>query len=162
MVVVTMIMDVIGNINNSLEERYRVLKRLGVAGTSQILIAKDRKTTSDVVIKVFNGICVPREVQVLQKLCHPTIVSIYDSFPSKTTGTYNLVMPMLGKREMDLFEFIEEHGPLSESVIAHIFAQLVSASIYLHQTGSIAHCDIKVVSFSLYCIITFIYISYVG
>ena len=139
------------NINTVVEDSYRVLKRLGAATSSQLLIARHRKTNQDVVIKVFNGTSVPREVETLRKLSHPSIVSLYQSFAT-SSGTYCMVMPMLGRREMDLFEFIEEYGPLNESVISHIFAQVVSAIIYLHSCG-IAHCDIKVPNVQIFTLL---------
>lgn len=126
-----------------IEDRFRVMKRLGAATNSQILIAKDRQSGQDVVIKVFNGTSVPHEVQVLYSLCHPSIVSIYQTF-STQNGTFCMAMPMLGKREMDLFEYVEECGPLPEKSVISIFSQLLSAIIYLHHHKLIAHCDIKV------------------
>jgi serine/threonine protein kinase len=140
-----------------ISDRYRLLKQLHAATHSQILIAKHRQSDTEVVIKVFEdgaaNMC-PKEVELLKKCEHPGIVPVFDAFPDTQTGWYCLVMPMVGRRAVDLFDYIEEYGPLQEEVIVTIFKQLLSAIIYLHKDQSVAHCDIKVCVFYIFLCIS--------
>lgn len=127
-------------------DRFRLLKRIANAASSpsQIMVAEERTTGACYIIKAFNnGAAEPEECRIIRSLAHqhPNIVNVHDCFACGTS--FYMVMPMMGRREMDMFEFIEEHGPLGEDLIVYILRQLTDAIIYLHRRG-VAHCDIKV------------------
>lgn len=110
---------------------------------------------------------VPKEVYILSKFAHEGMISLLDYFDHK--DYIYIVMELFGyewedsgtqldnfndkiqsqipltikqKSPIDLFEFIERSGRLSERQASHIMKQVVSVIQYLH-SNSIIHGDIK-------------------
>lgn len=79
-----------------------------------------------------------RELDVVQGLSHPNIVTLEQVYESKSSA--HMVMEelqggqLLGKLQMS--------GPCSESEAASIASQLLQATAYLHEQ-QLVHCDIK-------------------
>ncbi|KAF2359447.1 Protein kinase domain [Trinorchestia longiramus] len=86
-----------------------------------------------------SGRRVPLEVAILTSLDHPNIVSVLDVFDNH--DYVQLVMEKFGAG-LDLFEFIERDPVLDDALAAYIFAQLVSALVYLRSVG-VLHRDVK-------------------
>eukprot|EP01002_Notosolenus_urceolatus_P010817 NODE_382_length_2135_cov_14.927133_g306_i0.p1 GENE.NODE_382_length_2135_cov_14.927133_g306_i0~~NODE_382_length_2135_cov_14.927133_g306_i0.p1 ORF type:complete len:657 (+),score=112.30 NODE_382_length_2135_cov_14.927133_g306_i0:120-2090(+) len=79
-----------------------------------------------------------REVHLMEKLDHPNVVRVIESFD--TTDEFCMVLEMVSGG--DFFEHIMKYKALSESVAKGICYQLASALSYLH-AQNICHRDLK-------------------
>ena len=79
-----------------------------------------------------------QEVRLLQSLHHPNIVAVVDVCYDE-----NLIYLLLEYcSNGELFQYIVEHGRLNGPLCQKVFANLVSALVYLH-SRDIAHRDLK-------------------
>ena len=79
-----------------------------------------------------------REIDIHRKLIHQNIAQVYEVH--EENDKMYIFMEYCSRGE--LFDDINEYGPLSETRARKIFKQIYSAVCYLHQ-NSIAHRDIK-------------------
>lgn len=79
-----------------------------------------------------------REVEIIQGLAHPNIVTIFDH------GTHGelLYIAMELLEGVDLSDYLKEHGPLSQGKIYRFSEQILQALCVAHRRG-IVHRDIK-------------------
>ncbi|KAE9403110.1 kinase-like protein [Gymnopus androsaceus JB14] len=82
---------------------------------------------------------VSREIQILQKLSHPNICFLKDTFILEE-GKLILVLELI--QGGDLLEYILSNAGTSEEMAQHITYQLCLALSYVHSLG-IAHRDLK-------------------
>ena len=83
------------------------------------------------------------EVEMQQKMSHESIVEVRDVFEDKDY-LYVVLELMQGGDLLDrLLDRIEAQQPYTESEVRVIFAQLLGAIKYLHQSRGITHRDIK-------------------
>ena len=126
--------------------RYRILERLGAGGMGEVYRARDQHLERDVAIKILSPGSLAdeqarrrfrKEALVLSKLDHPNVASIYD-FDTQQ-GIDMLVSEYIPG------ETLTERlagGPLPESEILLLAAQLVEGLMAAHQKG-IVHRDLK-------------------
>ncbi|XP_009908612.1 testis-specific serine/threonine-protein kinase 2 [Dryobates pubescens] len=81
----------------------------------------------------------PREIEALRRLSHPSIVKTYEIFEA-SSGKVFIVME-LGERG-DLLNYIRATGAMKEDVACVAFQQLASAIKYCHDL-ELAHRDLK-------------------
>ena len=79
-----------------------------------------------------------REIDLLQKLNHINIASVYEIFENK--DNYYIVMEYCSRGE--LFNYIVSKRRLNEDEAAYFFYQLINGLEYIHSIG-ISHRDIK-------------------
>ncbi len=130
--------------DNIVEGRYKVNFELGRGGTSVVYLVRDLRLERDVALKVLSEATqnmarrFKREMQVLAKLRHPSLVPVYD-FSESEEGLYYTMQYLPGGT---LKEMLQKKGKLSNSEIANVILPILDAVDYIHQQGVI-HRDIK-------------------
>eukprot|EP00054_Salpingoeca_dolichothecata_P015374 m.88562 g.88562 ORF g.88562 m.88562 type:complete len:479 (+) comp21462_c0_seq4:232-1668(+) len=81
---------------------------------------------------------IKREIQILKLFRHPHIIKLYQVISSPTD--LFLVMEFVSGGE--LFDYILEHGKLSENQARHFFQQILSGVHYCHR-HRVVHRDLK-------------------
>ena len=130
---------------------YRILRSLGEGTFAKVkrkfyIVAIHRKTNQTVAVKIIKPSVtdkqklskVKQEAKILSSFNHPHILRVYE-FIECEEG-YFLVMEYLQGGE--LYDYIVQHGKLSEDQSRLIFQQLIHALDYCHHHG-VAHRDIK-------------------
>jgi formylglycine-generating enzyme required for sulfatase activity len=134
------------NTGEVLQNRYRIVKKLGEGGFGAVYRAwdvnlerpraiKENLDTSNKAQRQFK-----REAQILDKLVHPNLPRVIDHFIIPGQGQY-LVMDFV--EGQDLAEMMQ-NGPLPESRVLPWVIQVCDALSYLHaQNPPVIHRDIK-------------------
>ncbi len=130
-----------------LNERYRIIRKIGSGGMADVYLAKDTILERDVAIKALRSEYVndsefttrfDREAQAATSLIHPNIVSIYDV--GEEGDILYMVMEYIDG--LTLKEYIQRNGPIEVSEAVDIMKQIVSAIAHAHD-NDIVHRDIK-------------------
>lgn len=119
--------------------RYRLEKRVGGGGMSDVYTATDLKMPRTLAVKVFRfGTSKnwKRETQAIAGLDHRNILKIYDADHDDAAQVDYIVMQWLSGGALD----VTKSYPLSE--VASIIKQLADALQYAHNKG-IIHRDVK-------------------
>jgi eukaryotic-like serine/threonine-protein kinase len=128
-------------------DRYKIIKKIAVGGTSDIYIATDIKLNRQVAVKLLtrsdagNRTFVAKfkkEAQILAKLSDPHIVSVYDW--GEFEGSYYICMEYV--KGQNLKEIIERKGIIDPKSAAIYAIQICKALEVAHQNNLI-HRDIK-------------------
>ncbi|TPX59951.1 hypothetical protein PhCBS80983_g02100 [Powellomyces hirtus] len=146
------------------DAEYRLIRRLGAGGHSTVKLASRVSDSSLVVCKFIQKSSVwhwvtdphtrrriPLEVHVMQQLTksqqqygaegvHAGIIRYIDFY--NMDPQFVIVMEYLGEDWVDLYDYVEEFGPVELDKCRHIFGQVVETVEYLHWTGFV-HNDIK-------------------
>ncbi len=130
-----------------LNNRYRIVKRIGGGGFADIYRAWDLNLGRVCAIKQ-NQESTPaaqqqfeQEAMILAKLSHPHLAGVFDYFTIPGQGQY-LVMDFI--EGQDLQEMLEQSGPLPLGQALAWIAQVCNALEHLHtQTPPVIHRDIK-------------------
>lgn len=132
--------------SNTLNNRYRLDKKIGEGGFAHVFLATDLLLGRQVAVKVMEESQIKdkellarfhKEAQAIAALDHANILQIYDFGVVK--GTPYIVMPYIsGGSLADLMK----QGPLTFDEIGVYLDQIGSALDYAHQHG-IVHRDIK-------------------
>lgn len=134
-------------INTLIADRYKLIKKIAVGGTSDIYIATDIKLKREVAIKILarsddgNRSFVAKfkkEAQILAKLNDPHIVSVYDW--GEFEGSYYICMEYIKGR--NLKDLIERKGIIDPKAASIYAIQICKALEVAHQNNLI-HRDIK-------------------
>lgn len=80
-------------------------------------------------------------MRVFNKHEYPKAVEYIEHF-HLGSGKYVIVMEYLGEEWCDLYDYIENHGPVREDHAKEIFGQIVRSVEYMHWLGFL-HNDIK-------------------
>nr|XP_021000407.2 testis-specific serine/threonine-protein kinase 1-like [Parasteatoda tepidariorum] len=127
------------------EEGFEMGEVLGEGSYSVVRAATYKKT--DIAVKVidrakvshdFSSKFLPREVEILSKIKHKSIISVIKIF-NYPTKVY-IFMEYLPRG--DLLQHLREDGSLGEKKSKHYFKQMVGALQYLHGQN-ITHRDLK-------------------
>ncbi|MFI5234694.1 MAG: serine/threonine-protein kinase [Gemmatimonadales bacterium] len=134
--------------NQVLEDRYRVVKKLGEGGMSYVYLAVDLTTTQTVAIKVLSPKLssdsgsaerLKREASLAMRLNHPNVCSIHQ-LGNTADGLLFLVMPFLSG---ELLSDRENRGgpmPVEEGIV--LLAQMCRGLEHAHSL-EIIHRDLK-------------------
>ncbi|MEQ2219046.1 hypothetical protein XENOCAPTIV_011831 [Xenoophorus captivus] len=113
--------------------RFSVVKRCDHRGTKRTVAVKHVNK------KLMKRDQVTQELNLLQRLQHPHIVSLVDTF--ETSSSYAIVLEMADQGR--LLDYIVSWGNLTEEKVASYLRSVLEALHYLHNCR-IVHLDIKV------------------
>jgi beta-lactam-binding protein with PASTA domain len=127
------------------DERYRVLQRIGSGGMADVWLAEDTHLQRRVALKVLHGRFAQdrefverfrREAEAAAGLQHPNVVSVYDR--GEIDGTYYIAMQHLEGRTL---KQLIDAGLTSEQAVAYI-RQVLEGARFAHRNG-VVHRDLK-------------------
>jgi beta-lactam-binding protein with PASTA domain len=133
--------------NTIVDERYRILERIGSGGMADVFRAEDTHLGRDVAIKVLHRRFAQdqefverfrREAKSAAGLQHPNVVGVFDR--GEHEGTYYIAMEHLPGRTLK--EVIEQEAPLSQERAIDLGIQILDAAGFAHKRGVI-HRDFK-------------------
>ncbi|WP_085524022.1 Stk1 family PASTA domain-containing Ser/Thr kinase [Tuberibacillus sp. Marseille-P3662] len=134
-------------IGEKINDRYKVISRIGDGGMAVVYKAKDLILDRLVAVKLLRSEYAEdeafikrfrREAESVASLSHESIVSIYDI--GEEADLYYIVMEYIDGDTLK--DYIKQYAPLSEQEAISISKQIASAIEHAHQHG-IVHRDIK-------------------
>jgi len=142
----TRMLDPQADLQQALGERYELVRELGHGGMATVYLARDRKLTRDVAVKVLRteiAVAVGakrflQEIRIAAQLQSPHILTLIDS--GKVDGFLFYVMPFVEGES--LRNRLEREGALSASEATRILRDLADGLAHAHRHGVI-HRDIK-------------------
>jgi len=137
------------NGEQELLKKYQLFEVMGVGSTSVCHRCIERSTAKSYACKIidkrqvaqqFDGMIeqFQSEIQALQSLSHPNIISLYDVYT--TTEKIYIVMELMAGGE--LFDYVVQKGTLTEAEASTIVRMVTSALVYMHGEN-IIHRDLK-------------------
>ena len=141
-------MRLVASVPHVIEKKYRVDQVIGRGGMGAVYRARDVRLDRDVAIKVVRADLLDdaeararfrREAQIVARLQHPGIVSVFDygTFPD---GSAFLVMELV--RGEDLRRTLQRDGPMRPSRALPLLGAMCSAVHAAHREG-VLHRDLK-------------------
>jgi serine/threonine-protein kinase len=130
-----------------IDERYRVISRVGSGGMAEVYCAEDIQLGRRVAVKLLHERFAQdeefverfrREASSAASLSHANIVSVYDR--GEWAGTYYIAMEYLDGRSLD--SIVREEAPLSPERAIEITEQVLRAARFAHRRG-VVHRDLK-------------------
>jgi serine/threonine-protein kinase len=128
--------------------QYRLVKLIGSGGMGEVYLAEHQLLRRPCAIKLIRPSRqtdpaslerFEREVQLTAQLSHPNTIDIFD-YGRTPDGTFYYVMEYLPG--MNLFDLVEEFGPMPPARVVHFLRQTARALREAHEAGLI-HRDIK-------------------
>ncbi len=131
-------------------ERFVLEREIGAGGMSTVFLGRDEVLDRPVAIKILKtgfedsdiGARFRREGVTAARLSHPNIVQVYDAGEDILDGREVSYIVMEYVSGGDLNKLIDEKGPLEESEVSRIGADVISGLAHAHNRG-IIHRDIK-------------------
>jgi eukaryotic-like serine/threonine-protein kinase len=129
------------------DERYRVVSRIGSGGMADVYCAEDSQLGRRVALKVLHRRFAAdqefverfrREASAAAGLQHPNVVQVFDR--GELDGTYYIAMEFLEGRSLK--QLVRDEGPLDPGRAIDITIQILRAARFAHKRG-IIHRDIK-------------------
>src|ERR1700704_2603153 len=129
------------------DNRYKVLSRLGAGGMADVFLAEDQQLGRKVALKLLHRRFAAdpdfverfrREAQSAAGLQHPNVVSVYDR--GSYDDTYYIAMEYLPGRTLK--QLIREEAPLDPIRAIDLTIQILKAARFAHRRGVI-HRDLK-------------------
>ena len=130
-----------------IDQRYRVLNRIGSGGMADVYCAEDTQLGRRVALKLLYRRFAEddefverfrREASSAAGLQHPNVVQVYDR--GEWDGTYYIAMEFLEGRSLK--QVVRDEGPLDPDRAIDIVVQVLRAERFAHKRG-IVHRDIK-------------------
>mmetsp|Transcript_1499 Transcript_1499/g.2482 ORF Transcript_1499/g.2482 Transcript_1499/m.2482 type:complete len:400 (+) Transcript_1499:384-1583(+) len=132
-----------------LSDHYQIGELIGKGAYAKVYLGKDIDNNEDVAIKVMTkggreaiaiNDAIDREVEILRRVEHPSIVTVLDVFETEYTAKIILEYMESGS----VFDLIraQKNGRLKEDMARYIFRQVLEGIEYLHGED-IVHSDIK-------------------
>ena len=130
-----------------IDERYRVVSRVGSGGMAEVYCAEDLQLGRRVAVKLLHERFAQdpefverfrREASSAASLSHANIVSVYDR--GEWGGTYYIAMELLEGRSLDTI--VREEAPLTPERAIELTEQVLRAARFAHRHG-VVHRDLK-------------------
>jgi eukaryotic-like serine/threonine-protein kinase len=133
--------------NTLVDNRYRILRRIGSGGMADVYSAEDTHLGRQVALKVLHRRFAQdqefverfrREASAAAGLQHPNVVGVFDR--GRHDGTYYIAMEHLPGRTLK--EIVGEDAPLAQERVVDFGLQILQAAGFAHRHGVI-HRDFK-------------------
>jgi eukaryotic-like serine/threonine-protein kinase len=133
--------------NTLVDNRYRILNRIGSGGMADVYLAEDTHLGRQVALKVLHRRFAQdqefverfrREAKSVAGLSHPNVVGVFDRGDHE--GTYYIAMEHLPGRTLK--EIVEAEAPLAQERAIDLGEQILQGAGYAHRHGVI-HRDFK-------------------
>jgi serine/threonine-protein kinase len=130
-----------------IDERYRVISRVGSGGMAEVYCAEDTQLGRRVAVKLLHERFAQdeefverfrREASSAASLSHANIVNVYDR--GQWGGTYYIAMEYLDGRSLD--SIVREEAPLAPQRAIELTEQVLRAARFAHRHG-VVHRDLK-------------------
>lgn len=127
--------------------KYTLYETIGEGAFGKVKLGLNRSTQEKVAVKIMDkkeileqelSTQVRREIYIMRSLRHRHIVRMFEVLTSETK--LYIVMELVTGGE--LFERLEQHGRVDESLARHYFQQLIDGVAFCHKNG-VAHRDLK-------------------
>ena len=127
------------------DNKYKLGASLGAGGHGVVYMGQDVQTHEPVAVKItndYNRNATYREVNILRRLQHKSIIAIKDFQEQEKTGRLFTIIELCSGGE--LFNKIVQSpiGYLPEHIAKYYFKSLIEGIAYMHEQG-VAHRDIK-------------------
>lgn len=131
---------------------YKVIKTIGKGSFAAVVEVTEINTNINYAAKIIpkksiltsdQSKMIENEIQILQKICHPNIIKLYEAFTltnSKNEEYVILIQELCSNGS--LFKYVMTHGFKNEREKRMISRKITEAVEYLHNEG-LAHADIK-------------------
>ena len=130
-----------------IDDRYRVISRVGSGGMAEVYCAEDTQLGRRVAVKLLHERFAQdaefverfrREASSAASLSHANIVSVYDR--GEWGGTYYIAMEFLDGRSLD--SIVREQAPLAPERAIELTEQVLRAARFAHRRN-VVHRDLK-------------------
>ena len=133
-----------------LGDRFVLVRELGPGGMSRVFLGRDEVLDRPVAVKIVEpdpedpevGLRFQREGRAAARLSHPNIVRVYDAGEDELDGHRVSYIVMEYVPGGDFEELMDRNGPLPETMLSRIGADVASGLAHAHERG-IIHRDIK-------------------
>ena len=123
------VIDQVGNVTDDLSPRYKLGRWLGKGRHGIVREAFDTKSGEKVAIKAVDRSNINQEIKILKRVQHQNCIRLKKV--EQTSKCTYLVMELCSGG--DIFEKIEQNGPLPEASAKKIALQLFEAVDHLHK-----------------------------
>jgi eukaryotic-like serine/threonine-protein kinase len=133
-----------------LGDRFVLVRELGSGGMSRVFLGRDEVLDRPVAVKIVEsdpedpeiGLRFQREGRSAARLSHPNIVRVFDAGEDELDGRGVSYIVMEYVSGGDFEDLIDRNGPIPETMLLRIGADVASGLTHAHERG-IIHRDIK-------------------
>ena len=133
-----------------LGDRFVLVRELGSGGMSRVFLGRDEVLDRPVAVKIVEpdpedpeiGLRFQREGRSAARLSHPNIVRVFDAGEDELDGRALSYIVMEYVPGGDFEDLIDRNGPITETMLSRIGADVASGLTHAHERG-IIHRDIK-------------------
>jgi eukaryotic-like serine/threonine-protein kinase len=133
-----------------LGDRFVLVRELGSGGMSHVFLGRDEVLDRPVAVKIVHpdpddpeaGLRFRREGRAAARLSHPNIVRVFDAGEDELDGREVSYIVMEYVPGGDFKDLMDRCGPLPESLLSRVGADVASGLVHAHERG-IVHRDIK-------------------
>jgi hypothetical protein len=133
-----------------LGDRFVLVRELGSGGMSRVFLGRDEVLDRPVAVKIVEpdpddpeiGLRFQREGRSAARLSHPNIIRVFDAGEDELDGRAVSYIVMEYVPGGDFEDLIDRNGPLPETILLRIGADVASGLAHAHERG-IIHRDIK-------------------
>jgi eukaryotic-like serine/threonine-protein kinase len=133
-----------------LGDRFVLVRELGSGGMARVFLGRDEVLDRPVAVKVVVpdpedpeiGLRFQREGRAAARLSHPNIVRVFDAGEDRLNGRAVSYIVMEYVPGGDFKDMMDRNGPLPETMISRVGADVASGLTHAHERG-IIHRDVK-------------------
>lgn len=134
----------------TVDERFEVIKQIGLGAYGVVISCLDKKTNSKVAIKkvpnafedLIDAKRILREIKLLKFFDHENIISLIDVAKPEARVGYNDIYIITDLMETDLHRVIYSKQELTDEHIQYFIYQILRGILYMH-SANVVHRDLK-------------------
>ncbi len=139
-----------GPLVSALGDRFVLVREIGAGGMARVFLGRDEVLDRPVAIKILDpDLADPevsprfrREGRTAARLSHPNIVQVYDAGEEDLDGREVSFIVMEYVSGGDLQDLMDRNGPLPETMLSRVGAEVAAGLAHAHDRGVI-HRDVK-------------------